>query len=281
MRWIRPNKGFTLIELLVVISIIAMLIALLLPALQSAREAARTVQCLSNVSAFGDFTEQYLIDNDGKLSVNGWWAPGTGVTKPTYWQEEMATYMGLDWRPNDERFLGEAGSTTTAWMCPSAVDLSKAGLRADVTQVGYGPQSPNIHAYAPNRPGTSWPHTREPWRITQFTRPATTMNISECMVGHGNVYSAYGPGSFLPNLDIDEDGKVDSNQHLTEWLAPALGRYGTLRIYNNIGVRHPHRTANMVFLDGHAKTLKITYVMARPNKNEDLWGSSVPYANRY
>ncbi len=41
--------------------------------------------------------------------------------------------------------------------------------------------------------------------------------------------------------------------------------------YGNLAPRHPSRTANLTFLDGHAKGMTITDIMARPEENDDLW----------
>jgi len=263
----------------VVISIIALLIALLLPALQSAREAGRSAQCLSNIKGFGNLTQHYLMDNDDTFPIYPI-GSASDHTKQLGWVDEFAQYLGLDWRASDSKFYGEAGSTSKVWMCPSAGDLSRVGLRADHTEVGYGFNSPNVVAYANNRSGTAWPWSREPWRANVFNRPSTTMSMAELMVGMGCVYAPYGPGSQALNVDVNDDGFLDSNHNLMTWEAPRLGAVTGGRIYNNVGVRHPQRTANLLFLDGHAQTHQITYIMLKPKKNEDLWGKNVVMNNQ-
>ena len=299
------NNAFTLIELLVVISIIAMLIALLLPALQSAREAGNVAQCLSNSKTFGNLLQTYLNDNDDTFPAGPW---GQGTAKESSWVQEFARYMGLDWRPDwNGPWRGEVGTTTKAWFCPSALDprfLKKPGVPDDRWEhpqsmyVGYGMNSPNIHAYTPNRPNTNLNWTREPWRMSQVFHPSTTLGLAELWVGHGSVYAPYGPASdqsgefgYL-DFDYDEDGYLDTSTFMV-----TDRRYPT-HFYNNFGARHPGRTGNITFLDGHAANWKVTEVMAppgydtgkfsgrrpRPNQNKflnrdnnDLWGSIIPY----
>jgi len=278
------NKGFTLIELLVVISIIALLIALLLPALSSAREAGNVARCLSNSKTFGNLLQAYLNDNDDTLPGDPW---GQGVAKELTWQQEFARYMGLDWRPDWQgQWQGEVGTTTKAWFCPSALDprfLKKPGVpddrweHADHMYVGYGMNRPNIYCHIPNRPNTPLNWTREPWRMSQIFHPSTTLGLAELWVGHGGVYAPYGPAADQPgefgylDFDYDEDGYLDSSTFMV------TDRRYPNHYYNNFGARHPGRTGNITFLDGHAGNWKITNAMARPEENNDLWGSIIPY----
>lgn len=60
----KTNKGFTLIELLVVIAIIAILAAILFPVFAKAREKARQTACLSNSKQLGLGVMQYVQDYD-------------------------------------------------------------------------------------------------------------------------------------------------------------------------------------------------------------------------
>ena len=218
MKRSRTNKGFTLIELLVVITIIALLIALLLSALQSDREAGRSAQCLSNIKGFGNLTQQYLMNNDDTFPIYPWGSP-SDETKQRDCVSEFSQYLSLDWRVNKLNFYGEADCTSKGRVCPSASDLSRVGLRADHTEVGYGFNSPNIVAYANNRSGTPWPWSRQPWRTSVFNRPTTTMSMAELMVGMGCVYAPYGPGSDALNVDVDHDDFLDSNLNLMTWEA--------------------------------------------------------------
>lgn len=273
------SKAFTLIELLVVISITAILIALLLPSLSSARESARTAKCLSNCKTFGNVTQQYLLDNDDTLPIYAW-EGSSSVKKQNSWADEYARYMGIDpafggsWNPpyvaNVIQMLGSVWAE--AWLCPSD---SEQGYRGTGRRsIGYGIQCPNIVAYAANRGPTEYGWSRDPWQSSQFANPAATMVLCETWVT-GSPYSAYCPLSYPGplNLDADEDGFIDSASQVLYDSRPQLA--GSNRSYNLVGARHPNRTANLVFLDGHAAIKKIQYIMAKPEENNDLWGKEV------
>ena len=67
----RRFKAFTLIELLVVIAIIAILAAILFPVFAKARENARKASCLSNLKQMGLAWMQYTQDYDEKALPSG------------------------------------------------------------------------------------------------------------------------------------------------------------------------------------------------------------------
>ena len=267
----RCDHAFTLIELLVVISIIGLLIALLLPALSSAREAGNSAKCLSNCKSFATLTQQYLNDNEDRFPTLAW--NSSSMAKQISWYHEFANYLNIDLfmegasNPEMETVSDEGSSS--AWVCPSDRDMYRKSL-------GYGFQAPNIVTYAANRPGTELSHSREPWRASQFQHPDSTMAIVETWVTD-HPYSAYTnrQNSYPGRLDIDadSDGFIDSASQVYNDSRPQFK--GRQTSYNLVGARHPNRTANSTYLDGHAAGRTITYIMARPQDNNDLWGSAI------
>ena len=252
------NKGFTLIELLVVISIIALLIGLLLPALSSARESGRVAQCLSNLKQMGNCMELYLHDNDDKMPMI--MEAGIAGVKGYSWYHEFARYMSAD----PLGYGSYAGAVQTVWNCPSDHRI----YGESQILIGYAFHGPNAMAYFPNRGGTSILWSREPWKISQIRNSSSMMAMGE--ENHlllGGLLSAWAPtGSTYGSIDTDydRDGFIDSHFQ-------GLGLPYPI-IYGNLAPRHPRRTANINFIDGHAATMTLTEIMKRPEDNNDLWG---------
>ena len=89
-------------------------------------------------------------------------------------------------------------------------------------------------------------------------------------------YAPFGPGSMTPNTDYDGDGLPANNsgKDTNGWLFNLLSTdFGYDIPYNNVAARHVNRSANMVFLDGHADNLPIWEIMDPQRRlwGEDLW----------
>ena len=251
----RLLPAFTLIELLVVVAIIALLVAILLPSLNEARALALQAACLANSKQYGLALLYYLSDYDDCLPVVG----TGGITPP--WSVSFCEYLGTTWE--EVQSLTDpnvTGGNTSVWLCPADSDRGGA-------PIGYGPNCPNVigidaglsHLYG------NW--SRPPWKLWRIHSPSDTMGFAETEWGpSGAVLSAYTPGPHYPiDMDADGDGLIDTNAEL--YNDP---RYGYM--YNNVAPRHPNRTANLTFLDGHAAGWNILDIMKPPDENNDLWG---------
>ncbi|MDR1283112.1 MAG: prepilin-type N-terminal cleavage/methylation domain-containing protein [Opitutaceae bacterium] len=63
------RRGFTLVELLVVIAIIGILAAIIIPTVGRVRESARTAQCLSNLRQVYPIWMAHVNDNKGRIPM--------------------------------------------------------------------------------------------------------------------------------------------------------------------------------------------------------------------
>ncbi len=86
------RRGFTLVELLVVIGIIALLVAILMPALSRARRAAQTAACLSNLRQVGAAVFMYANDTKGRLPYG---VTGVASTDPFSTFRDKVFWMSL------------------------------------------------------------------------------------------------------------------------------------------------------------------------------------------
>jgi len=256
-----PSRGFTLIELLVVISIIALLIALLLPVVNQARETARETVCKGNVRQFGIGLLMLVEDIGQKMPIMDQLDSRPMPDSPQ-WQVRLSPYVNVDWESHCDYIRGWAAgpSPSKIWICPS--DPKQYFL-------GYACNYPNVITYDYRQiPGQAlWRYNHLPWHIDDITRPSGTMAMIE---SDGNVwiYSYNGSPEMAADVDLDNDGDVDSS----EWI------YTVLRLpFNGIGARHQGR-ANMVYVDGHAGAMHIRDLAANRG---DVWGEYLFDENQY
>lgn len=235
------SRGFTLVELLVVISIIAILMSLALPALNSVRSQARATLCQTHIRNLLLEFEQYAqsgndafpfgtIDGLTYAPSNGWAGNGT-ADAPSWWWFDMLEAVNR----SDLRDSG-------VLECPSK-RLEGHGLNASILWGNYGVNDalcvPTLQPY-PGRPFTHRARSKN-----EFRHLASTLLIADS--GHSRlawssatldppdeIPDAVLAARYIPGMDINtqrelEDGVAD----------------------DAIGGRHPSKTINVGFADGH------------------------------
>ncbi|MDX1934450.1 MAG: prepilin-type N-terminal cleavage/methylation domain-containing protein [Capsulimonadales bacterium] len=217
------NAAFTLIELLVVIAIIAILAAILFPVFAQARESGRRATCLTHMRETGLAFLMYAQDYDEKFPCAG---RGAIVTEPGTTLDMYGNSQGGDWL--EIRFW-------TGMILPYTKNRQIFFCPSGTPEDGV-PKSINPNNTLSNRQ-MGWIQENIAWNYDGLTprynfgplggveRPA------ECMLLMDAAESAIGP-----------------------W-----GRNSPSRLRTHIeyaGRRH-HGLANICYVDGHAKAMRV------------------------
>jgi len=242
----KRRGGFTLIELLVVIAIIAILAAILFPVFAKAREKALSTSCLSNLKQLGLAMMQYHADYDETLLF---YHISSGA------QAGLSGYTGHD--------ILFPGSILDPYMknaqighCPAT---SLTGDDVPTTYVGCH-YSVNIGAggrppYVPELGGNGWGMPYEGNNPADEVSPrASTSEVNY-------------PGNFM----VLADSALD-------WGHPGMfsgGGWGNLLP----SARHMGTNANILFFDGHAKSVNVSMFSTThpyPPELQKMWWRNVP-----
>ncbi len=246
------RKAFTLIELLVVIAIIAILAAILFPVFAQAKAAAKSTACLSNVKQMALGLMQYSTDNDGIQVAGTFQNVGTvygsypqSATNGTqyHWMDAIYPYV-----KNEGIFscasqpYGESGkyvyygNLTSKF--PSVADAAHA------TELRWGTYALNTTYYLPGTPVTG------PVSDANYGKSASDTGIADVA---GTLLAIDGNRSFhiaWPNIGGQPTGITTVNG------VPQLGINGGNDVFEGAAVfRHPGGRANVVWCDGHAKSV--------------------------
>ena len=245
------KNAFTLIELLVVIAIIAILAAILFPVFAQAKAAAKTTACLSNAKQIGLGTMQYLADSDGDFPQN-WFGDGNPFwefwwqSHPTKGANAGVAYKWMDaiypYVKNQDMFT-----------CPVAnlgSGVEKYIYRENLTQ-----RSPVAWEQPATRRWGSYCSNTAYWDGGPGTPPTSdrgtgTVNESQLQDSSGTIWVADGDGSFQCSW-----ANINQQPNVSNLTIKTLGINGGLDPYEGAVVfRHQNR-ANVVWTDGHAKSI--------------------------
>lgn len=236
---------FTLIELLVVIATVALLMAILAPASQSARQQAKTVLCCSNIKQLTLGLFIYETENQTlPYGFHNTLTPPPGGY-PGYGQYDR---KGWWWFNFIEGFYKKSDGKRTVVWCPSK-RLRNPKLKNNILCGNYGvnrsicKSSDDIQNRREEFVGT-------PLSTGDIPRPGQTLLIvdsgysiitwwhatNEPPVALGNTIE---DTAYIPGLDINRDKNLWRGQER-----------------DAINGRHPNKTVNVGFADGHVSRTK-------------------------
>ncbi|MGA1979869.1 MAG: hypothetical protein ABSG99_04805 [Sedimentisphaerales bacterium] len=241
--------AFTLVELLVVIATIALLMAIFLPSLRSSRQQAEAAVCSSNIKQLLCGLLSYETENQTlpygfcvELDVNN-----NSIEPPGGYPGNITCdRTGWWWFNFIEGFYKKSDSKTTVVNCPSK-RLTKPELKNDVLCGNYGVNQ----SICKSSQGKSTEFKGTPLRSSSITRSSETLLI----VDSGYIliswwHAADEPPVVLGNTIIEDTSYIPGlliNKDRNLWAGQEK---------DAIDGRHPNKTVNVGFADGHASRTK-------------------------
>jgi len=240
----RNRPGFTLIELLVVIAIIAILAAILFPVFAQARDKARSAACLSNMRQLGNALSMYVGDYDETFHK------GAGITSPgEYGFGPSGSSNPIDGWDNWPWFYGPYVKNVGIFDCPTSPDGTE-----DLTDVdpvnGWG----NDGNYGYNYSGLTRDQGTPARGLAEVDAPADVFVFFDA----GDTQVRAGANNWSGLLEeLDLNLTCDANRISNKYSKESA-------------LRHSGRV-NVVFADGHAKTLDWSRFLTRNGDNVAPW----------
>ena len=231
------KSAFTLIELLVVIAIIAILAAILFPVFARARENARRSSCTSNLKQIGLGAIQYSQDYDEQM-VRTSYGVGNGDGR----SDGTAGNFNYKWMDAIQPYT----KSTQIFICPS--DASTYGGKyvpsvpgAPANNAAYGSYA--INTWGAGRTGPSRNDADVAMSLLQ--EPATTVWIAD-----SEAYQTIDPAYRFVGNDFSFDEAARPRRLQIPSGSIGFGQSASL-------VERHLETVNVLFTDGHVKSLKM------------------------
>jgi prepilin-type processing-associated H-X9-DG protein/prepilin-type N-terminal cleavage/methylation domain-containing protein len=241
------GAAFTLIELLVVIAIIALLTAILVPVTRTVRQQSQAVVCGSNLKQLALALTAY--DQENGTFPHGFdnSAVGTVIPPPRYPGYHLYDSLGRWWfQAIKVAEKEDFGKGTVLW-CP-ARGIQDPGLKANILCGNYGVNR-SICKDAPR--DVIGEFVGSPLGLHQIRRPSETLLITD---------SGYSIITWRAAAD-DNIQRFENAAREGAFYVPGLGINEQRTLFagqedDAIYGRHPKRTVNIAFADGHADRVK-------------------------
>jgi prepilin-type processing-associated H-X9-DG protein len=253
--------AFMLVELLVVIATIALLMAILLPSLRRSRQQAEAAVCGSNIKQllcglFSYETENQTLpygfcvehdSNGNPIEPPGGYPGGSAYDRRGWW-----------WFNFIEGFYRKSDSKTTVVNCPSK-RLSNPSLKNNILCGNYGV---NL-SICKSSQGKSAEFKGTSLRSSSITRSNETLLLVDS--GYSLIswwHAADEPPVVLGNAIIEDAAYIPGlwiNKKRDLW--PGQER-------DAINGRHPNKTVNVGFVDGHLSRTKADDLFVEKTSND-------------
>ena len=248
--------AFTLIELLVVIAVIAMLLGILMPVLRKARQQAKAVVCTSNLRQLSLAMAAYEHENNTfPYGLDASFFPG--VPPPGgKWAGTGSDFRGWWWFHFLSDILGENFAKDSILRCPSR-NAKDSGFRENILCGNYGVN----RAVCKDSSGIKDSEfVGDPLGLNQVPNPAKTLFITDSgysLISWKAAAELSGPLFentvrenifYLPGLKINKKRNISSNHR-----------------QDAVSGRHPNKTINIGFVDGHVAQVKAGDLFVKKN----------------
>lgn len=254
MQFIMRRIGFTLIELLVTISVIAILMGILVAALRAARQQAYSAACGSNLRQLSLAMTVYEQDNNRFPYGFDDSSFGRAIPAGGYPGNPSRDMQGLWWFHFLTGTLGKNLDKDSVFWCP-ARKIKDPSLKANILCGNYGVN----RAICRNALGFSSIAGSEfagkPLGLNQIRGPAKTLLIID---------SGYSLTSWRAVSNAD-GSYYENRRRENVFYVPGLAinkirdEQGTISSAvrsDAVDGRHPGKTVNVIFADGHMAPLK-------------------------
>lgn len=249
---------FTLIELLVVIAIIALLMAILLPTLKRSKEEAKAVLCGSNISQLMKGLFSYEMEN--QILPYGFDYTPIEMPEGGYPGDIAYDMPGWWWFNFIEDFYRDSDVKKTAVHCPSK-RIDNPDLQVDILCGNYGINQSICKSFGSQSGKEEFFGT--PLRSTNIPHPGETLLI----VDSGYALVTWWHAADVPPVVLGDTAIEDVSYIPGLWINKNRDLWPEQK-RDAIYGRHPKKTVNVGFADGHVSRAKADDLFVEKTGND-------------